>query len=95
MGGGDTVLYTFPVLEKLTMLRTILMTGLLVMLGIFALGLVFSIFGTLIGVTFFLLGFAIKALIIGGIAYLAIRIFAPDTARRLREKWSGTSIDRY
>jgi len=52
-------------------------------------------FGTLIGVTFWLLGFAIKALIIGGVAYLAIRVFAPDTARRLRERWSGTSIDRY
>jgi hypothetical protein len=91
----DVVLYTFPVLEKCSMLRTILMTGVLVMLGIFALGLVFSIFGTLIGVTFFLLGFAIKALIVGGIAYLALRIFAPDTARKLRERWSGTSIDRY
>jgi hypothetical protein len=34
-------------------------------------------------------------LIVGGIAYLALRVFAPDTARRLRERWSGTSIDRY
>jgi hypothetical protein len=33
-------------MEKGQMLRTILMTGLMVMLGIFALGLVFSIFGT-------------------------------------------------
>ena len=95
MVGVAIVLYTFPGLEKRAMLRTILMTGVLVMLGIFALGLVFSIFGTLIGVTFFLLGFAIKALIVGGIAYLALRIFAPDTARKLRERWSGTSIDRY
>lgn len=77
------------------MLRTILMTGLLVMLGIFALNFVFHIFGTLIGLTFWLLGFAIKALIVGGVAYLAIRVFAPDTARRLRERWSGTSINRY
>lgn len=77
------------------MLRTILMTGVLVILAFFALNLVFGIFGALIGITFFLLAFAVKALIVGGIAYLAIRIFAPDTARRLREKWSGTSIDRY
>jgi len=77
------------------MLKTILMTGLLVMLGFFALNLVFGIFGALIGITFFLLGFAIKALIVGGIAYLAIRIFSPNTARRLRERWSGTSIDHY
>ena len=77
------------------MLRTILMTGVMVILAFFALNLVFGIFGALIGITFFLLGFAVKALIVGGIAYLAIRVFAPDTARRLRERWSGTSIDRY
>ncbi|MEO8193925.1 MAG: hypothetical protein ABI681_08730 [Gemmatimonadales bacterium] len=81
--------------EKASMLRTILMTGLMVMLGIFALGFVFKIFGGLIGLTFLLLGFAIKALIVGGVAYLVIRIVSPDTARRLRERWSGTSIDRY
>ncbi|HEY8166978.1 MAG TPA: hypothetical protein VIF83_15615 [Gemmatimonadaceae bacterium] len=77
------------------MLRTILMTGLLVMFGLFALGFVFKIFGGLLGLTFWLLGFAIKALIVGGIAYLVIRIVSPDSARRLREKWSGNSIDRY
>ena len=77
------------------MLRTILMTGLLVICAFVALNLVFGIFGALIGITIFLLGFAIKALIVGAIAYLAIRVFSPDTARRLREKWSGTSIDRY
>ncbi len=77
------------------MLRTILMTGIMVMLGIFALGFVFKIFGGLIGLTFLLLGFAIKALIVGGIAYLVIRIVSPDTARRLRSKFSGTSVDKY
>ena len=76
------------------MLRTILMTGVMVMLGIFALGFVFKIFGGLIGLTFLLLGFAIKALIVGGIAYLVIRVVSPDTARRLRDRWSGTSINR-
>jgi hypothetical protein len=82
-------------MEKGSMLRTILMTGMLVLLAFFALSLVFGIFGALIGVTFWLLGFAIKALIVGGIAYLAIRVVSPNTARRLRERWSGTSIDRY
>ena len=89
------VLFNIPVMEKVSMLRTILMTGLLVICAFIALNLVFGIFGALIGITIFLLSFAIKALIVGGIAYLALRIFAPDTARRLREKWSGTSIDRY
>ena len=77
------------------MIRTILMTGLMVMLGIFALGFVFKIFGGLIGLTFLLIGFAVKALIVGGIAYLAIRIVSPSTAQRLRERWSGTSISKY
>ena len=76
------------------MLRTILMTGVMVMLGIFALGFIFKIFGGLIGLTFLLLGFAIKALIVGGIAYLVIRVVSPDTARRLRDRWSGTSVNR-
>ncbi|HEX6575649.1 MAG TPA: hypothetical protein VF042_11835 [Gemmatimonadaceae bacterium] len=77
------------------MIRTILMTGVMVMLGFIALGFVFKIFGGLIALTFLLLGFAIKALIVGGIAYLAIRIVSPDTARRLRGKFTGSSIDRY
>jgi len=34
---------------------------------------------------------AIKVVIIGGLIYLVIRIFSPDTARRLRQKWSGSS----
>jgi hypothetical protein len=82
-------------MEKVAMLRTILMTGVMVMLGIFALGFVFKIFGGLIALTFVLLGFAVKALIVGGLGYLAIRIVSPSTAQRLREKWSGTSIDKY
>jgi predicted lipid-binding transport protein (Tim44 family) len=77
------------------MLRTILMTGVMVMFGIFALGFVFKIFGGLIALTFLLLGFAIKALLVGGVAYIIIRIVSPDTARRLRDSWSGSRVDRY
>ncbi|MBA2707798.1 MAG: hypothetical protein H0U59_08360 [Gemmatimonadaceae bacterium] len=82
------------VTENASMLGTIFMTGILVMLGLFALGFVFKIFGGLIGLTFWLLGFAVKALIIGAIVYLVIRIVSPDTARRLRERWSGSGINR-
>jgi hypothetical protein len=42
-----------------------------------------------------LLSFAIKALIVGAVAYLVIRIVSPATAQKLRDRWSGTSIDRY
>lgn len=76
------------------MFRTILMTGIMVMAGVFALGFVFRIFGGLIALTFMLLGFAIKALIVGGIVYLVIRLVSPETARRLRERWSGPSVNR-
>lgn len=77
------------------MIRTILMTGLFAMLGLFALGLVFKIFGGLLGVAFWVIGMAIKVAIVGAVAYLAIRIVSPSTARRLRERWSETGVTTY
>jgi len=70
------------------MLKTIFTLGLFAVLGLFALSLVFKIFG---GLFFFLLGMAIKVAVVGLIAYVAIRIVSPDTARRLRAKFSGSS----
>ncbi len=77
------------------MIRTILITGLFAMLGLFALGLVFKLFGGLLGIAFWLIGMAIKVAIIGVVAYLAIRVVSPDTARRLRERWSETRVSTY
>jgi hypothetical protein len=77
------------------MIRTILMTGLFAMLGLFALGLVFKIFGGLLGVAFWVIGLAIKVAIVGAVAYLAIRVVSPSTARRLRERWSETRVTTY
>jgi len=74
------------------MIRTILMTGVMVMLGIFALGFVFKIFGGLIALTFVLLGFAIKALIVGGIAYLAIRIVSPELSAHVTERGDAVAV---
>ena len=71
------------------MLRTIFMIGLFAILGIFALRLVFGIFGALFGIFIWLLFLAIKIAIIGLVIYVVIRIFSPDTARRMRERWSG------
>jgi len=71
------------------MLRTIFMIGLFAIAGLFVLKLVFGLFGVMLGVFGVLLVLAIKVVIIGGLIYLVIRIFSPDTARRLREKWSG------
>ena len=71
------------------MLRTILMIGLFAIAGLFVLQVLFGLFGVVLGIFGGLLGLAIKVLIVGALIYLVIRIFSPDTARRLREKWSG------
>ena len=71
------------------MFRTIFMIGLFAIAGLFVLKLVFGLFGVMLGVFGGLLGLAIKVAIFGALIYLVIRIFSPDTARRLREKWSG------
>jgi len=72
------------------MLRAIFMIGLFAMLGLFAVGMVFKLFGGLVGLTFFIVGLAIKVLIVGG-----IRVLAPGTAARLRDRFSGTRLTRY
>src|SRR3954465_6750755 len=72
-----------------TMLRTIFMIGLFALAGLFLIKLVFGVVFLGIGLLPLLFGFAIKALIFGALIYLAIRIFSPETARKLREKFSG------
>lgn len=74
------------------MLRTIFLTGLFAVLGFMALGFVFKIFLGLIGLVMGLLIIALKIAAIGFIIWLVIRIFAPDTARRMKERWSGSGI---
>lgn len=71
------------------MLRTIFVIGLLAFVGLFALKLVFGILGGLFGIFFALLGMAIPVLIIGSIIYVLMLVFAPDTARGMREKFGG------
>ena len=73
------------------MLRTIFMIGLFAIAGLFVLRVAFGLFGFALGIFGVLLGLAVKVAIVGGLIYLVIRIFSPDTARRLRQKWSGTS----
>jgi hypothetical protein len=71
------------------MLRTIFMIGLFAIAGLFVLRLAFGLFAFGFGLLGWLFFFAIKVAIVGAIIYLIIRIFSPDTARRLRQKWSG------
>jgi hypothetical protein len=72
------------------MLRTIFMIGLFAIGGMFLLKLFFGVFGVFFGLLLGLLALAVKIAIFGALIYLVIRIFSPDTARRLRERWSGS-----
>ncbi|HVX41089.1 MAG TPA: hypothetical protein VHB25_16095 [Gemmatimonadaceae bacterium] len=74
------------------MLRTIFTIGLFAVLGLFALQLVFGIFGFALHLFWWLAVLAFKVALIGLVIYFIIRIVSPDTARRLRERWSGSSM---
>ena len=73
------------------MLRTIFMVGIFALLGLLALKLVFGILGPLLGMFVGLLFLAAKIALIGGAVYLVVRIVSPGSAKRLRDKFSGTS----
>lgn len=73
------------------MLRTIFMIGLFAIGGLFLLRILFGLFAVTFGLLGWLFWFALKVAIVGALIYLVIRILSPDTARRLRNKWSGTS----
>jgi len=70
------------------MFRTVFMIGLFALAGLFLLKLVFGLVFVGFSLLGWLLGLAIKAAIVGALIYLVIRIFSPDTARRLRESFS-------
>jgi len=53
---------------------------------------VFGILPTIIGLFIGVALFALKIAAIGFLIYLVIRVVSPDTARRLREKWSGPAV---
>jgi hypothetical protein len=72
------------------MLRTIFTIGILALVGLFALKLVFGILGGLFGLFFGLLALAIPVFILGCIVYVVMLVFAPETARELREKFGGS-----
>ena len=71
------------------MLRTIFMIGLIAFAGLFVLKLFFGILGGVFGILFLLLRLAIPIAIMGGLIYLVLRVFAPDTAKDLRGKFGG------
>jgi hypothetical protein len=68
------------------MIRTVFGLGAAVLIGLVALKFLAAIVG---GLVFFLIGLAVKVLIIGAIVYVVLSIFSPDTLRRWRESWSA------
>lgn len=76
------------------MLRTVLSLGLFTLLGLAALKLFFGVFaglfGFLLGLFFRLLGFALFTAFVGLVVYLIVSLVSPETARRLRERFSGS-----
>lgn len=74
------------------MFRTIFSIGLFAVLGLIALKFVFGIFGFAVALFIWLLFAALKVAIVGLVIYFIIRVVSPETARRLRERWSGTTM---
>ncbi|HEY4217502.1 MAG TPA: hypothetical protein VGM67_10220 [Gemmatimonadaceae bacterium] len=74
------------------MFRTIFSIGLFAVLGLIALKFIFGIFGVAVGLFVWLLFAALKVAFVGLLIYFVIRIVSPQTAQRLREKWSGSSM---
>ena len=68
------------------------MIGLFALLGLFALKLVFGLFGFLFSFLWVLLWIALKIALVGLVVYFVIRIVSPETADRLRSKWTGSSM---
>lgn len=77
------------------MLRAILMLGFLVVLGMFAAGLVFNVLGGLVGLVIWAAVLAVKLLVVGGILYLGVRVLSPNTAQRLKDSWAETRVKQY
>ena len=74
------------------MLRTIFTIGLFALLGLFLLKLAFGVFGVLFALLIGLLVIALKIALVGFVIYLVIRLFSPDTARKMRSRWSGSGF---
>jgi hypothetical protein len=77
------------------MLRSILTLGVLVIVGMFAAGLLFNVLGGLLGLVFWVAILAIKVAIVGGLLYFGLRVLSPGTAARLKDRWAETGVRRY
>lgn len=71
------------------MLRTLFTVGIVALLGLVALKLVFGLLGPLVALLFWLVGLALKVLLLGAVVYFVLRIVSPETASRLERSIRG------
>lgn len=71
------------------MLRTLFSVGVIALIGLVALKLVFGLLGPLVALLFWLLGLALKVVLIGAVIYFIIRVVSPETAERLERALRG------
>jgi hypothetical protein len=71
--------------EEITMLRNLLGFALFAIIALFLLKVLFGLFGLVLG----LLGTVLWFAFIGFVIYLLLKVFAPDTAARVRETIRG------
>jgi hypothetical protein len=74
------------------MLRPIFTIGLFAVLGIIALKIAFGVLGVMVGLFIALAMIALKIGLVALAGYLVIRVVSPDTARRLRDRWTGRAV---
>lgn len=72
------------------MLRTLFTIGVMAILGLFVMRIVFGILGGVLGLFIGLAFLAAKIVLIGAVGYVVIAIVSPSSARRLRERFSGS-----
>ncbi|MCA0376997.1 MAG: hypothetical protein LCH84_15205 [Gemmatimonadetes bacterium] len=71
------------------MLRTLFTVGVISLAGLVALKLVFGLLGPLVGLLFFLLGVALKIVLVGAVVYFVLRVVSPATAEKIEMKFKG------
>lgn len=65
------------------MLRTLFTVGFVALAGLVALKLVFGLLGPLVSLLFWLVGLALKVLLLGAVMYFLLRLVSPATAERI------------
>ena len=65
------------------MLRTLFTVGLIALAGLVALKVVFGLLGPVVSLLFWLVGAALRVLVVGAVVYFVLRLVAPEKAERL------------